>query len=163
MVKTVVVRSGLRRNDKYGFTICSAILLFFCSVYATHAEVFKWVDENGKVIYGDRPSVEDAEKIEIKEAPVQDPILQKRAKTRDKLLNAYQEERDEKHAGQEVEAVNREKMDVACKNAKEELRKLRDVNILYEKTDNPDEPRAISESERETRRLAQEKIIKENC
>ena len=32
------------------------------------AEVYKWVDEDGRVHFGDRPQAEDAEAIELKPA-----------------------------------------------------------------------------------------------
>ncbi len=150
-------------NYRYRVGACCGLTLFLCCLSSPHSQVFKWVDENGKVIYGDRPPLEEAEEIEIKPPTARDPALQKRHEKRDKLLNALQEERAEKQLDQEAEKANQKKIEEACALAKEELQKLRDVNILYEETDDPNKPKIISESERDMRRMEQESFIQKNC
>ncbi len=84
--------------NKFLITIFS----LFCLSNA-NAEVYKWIDENGKVVYGDKPTSSDASKIKIKKAPVQDSVVQQRNEKQNKLLDVIQEEREERNAKQQTE------------------------------------------------------------
>lgn len=44
------------------------LLLFFSGIAS--AEVYKWTDENGRVHFGDRPSSENAQTVQIKDNKV---------------------------------------------------------------------------------------------
>lgn len=66
----------------------------FLSPAAQAAGVYKWVDEQGKVHYGDRPGNSNASKIAVPTAsPPADKSLSERNAKRDKLLQTMEEER----------------------------------------------------------------------
>ncbi|MGB1799999.1 MAG: DUF4124 domain-containing protein, partial [Gammaproteobacteria bacterium] len=75
-------------------------LFFFCFILlnSAHAEVYKWIDENGKTVYGDKPVSENANVVEIKKKPAPDETYQKRIEKQQKLLDVMQDERAEKIA-----------------------------------------------------------------
>jgi len=45
-----------------------------------YSEVYKWIDEDGKVVYGDKPVSSNAVRIKIKNAPKQDNHYQEQYK-----------------------------------------------------------------------------------
>ena len=69
--------------------IWTLIFLLFISV--SHAEIYKWTDENGQIHYGERPNNPNTEKIEIKStAPKPDAgIDSDRKEKQRKLLEAF--------------------------------------------------------------------------
>lgn len=71
--------------------VVSPLLLF---PLITTAEVYKWVDEQGRTHYGEKPPVEDASRIEIREAPKVDDPLNQQSVDQQKLLQIYEEERN---------------------------------------------------------------------
>jgi hypothetical protein len=115
------------------------------------AGVYRWVDENGKVHYGDRPgAAEDAAEIQIKQNKTTTssaPDAAERAETRQRLLEQYETERLQKReaaAKKKAEAKKREKN---CAIAKNRLR-IYKSSALYE--DGPDgERRYLSDAEYE--------------
>ena len=48
--------------------LCTAtsLLLSLLFLQPTHVKIYKWVDENGKTQYGDRPGSENADIIQLK-------------------------------------------------------------------------------------------------
>jgi hypothetical protein len=138
------------------------VLFLFCGSH-TNAEVYKWIDENGKVVYGDNPTSTDADKIKIKSAPVQDPAVQGRNERQNKLLNVMQQERDERNALKEEEKGKKEEQMKICANARRELQEIKDASYLYRETDDPNNPAIITDEEREAEQLKYEKYIKKNC
>ena len=63
--------------------ICATLVL----ALHTHvsAEIYKWTDENGKTVYGDKPlSKEEAAKIKIDKAPTQGRQTQQHRRKRER-------------------------------------------------------------------------------
>ena len=135
-------------------------LFYFNSAFP---EVYKWVDDNGKVVYGDKPATDNAEKIKIKNAPEKNQQDLERVKKQQKLLNIIQEERDEKISSKKEEKEKKDQQKLKCAEIIEELQETKDASVLYEKTDNPDNPRFLSDEERKIEEEKYEKYIRKNC
>jgi hypothetical protein len=91
---------------------------------APHAEVYKSVDEHGKVQYGDRPSGTQSEQIQIKTSPAQpDPDAAEHREKSRKLLNEFSDEQAEKKQQavkhQEEEAQRKANCELAQKHLDE--------------------------------------------
>ena len=143
-----------------------APLFFFCFILhinSAYSEVYKWIDENGKTVYGDKPVSEDADVVKIKKKTSVDKSYQERVEKQQKLLNVMQDEREEKIAAQKQEKEKKEKQEQQCAELKKELRETRDAGSLYEETDDPDNPRIFSEEEHQAEIEKYEKYIEENC
>ena len=139
----------------------SLLLLVTNPVYA---EVYKWVDEDGNVIYGDKPVSKDkADKVEIKKAPKQDASIKERQKKQQKLLNVLQDERDEKIAAEEEEQKRIAEQEQECTRVRKELNEMKRASFLYEETDDPNNPKIISDEEREAEQERYENFLNENC
>lgn len=109
------------------------IFIFFLVLSLTleaNAKVYKWVDENGKIHYSDKPIDKKSEVVKMKRQPTSQEINQakKRASTlirhKNKVLDIIEEEEsDKKHALQKSEKEQK-KLHRACSQAKDEARRL---------------------------------------
>lgn len=140
-------------------------LFLFCFILlnSAYAEVYKWIDENGKTVYGDKPVAENANVVKIKNKPASDKTYQKRIDKQQKLLDVMQDERAEKKANEKQTQAKKEQQQQQCAKLRKELQQAKDASMLYEKTDDPDNPRIYSDEERQIQISKYEKHIKENC
>lgn len=145
------------------YKILLLIVVFLLQINIVYSEVYKWIDENGKTVYGDKPNSNNAEKIKIKNAPEQDKNYQERYKKQQKLLDVMQEERDEKIALEKEEKEKKEQQQQKCAKAIKELQEMKQATLLYEDTDDPYNPKIISNDQRKSEEAKYAKYIKENC
>jgi len=105
----------------------------------TAAAVYRWVDEHGRVQFGDRPPArEDAHRIEIKtpspstpqSTPAQTPG--QRRELQQKMLDAYRDEREQRQQQREQRAEEQARRKRACIEARDRLRLYRSTSALYE-------------------------------
>lgn len=132
----------------------AAILLMPPCASAT--EAWKWTDEHGGVHYTDKPTVEGAVPVEIQApAPRIDPGMEERRQKRRRLLEIFDEDRQRRRQQEEAARQAREERRQRCTAARRHLRNTLNASFLYEKTDDPYNPRILSEEERKakTKRL----------
>jgi hypothetical protein len=144
----------------------NTLLFFFCFILHTntaYSEVYKWIDENGKTVYGDKPVSENANVIKIRKKPSTDKAYLERREKQQKLLDVMQDERNEKITSKKEEKEKKEKQKLQCAKLKKELKEARNASALYEDTDDPDNPRFFSDEERKAEEKKYEMYIKENC
>ncbi len=143
------------------------IFLFIISILSclsnVNAEVYKWVDENGKIVYGDKPTTSDANEIIIKKAPVKDSVVQGRNTKQSKLLDVMKQERNERNALIKEEKKKKHEQEKMCADARKKLQKMKDASYLYQETDDPNNPIIMSDEERKAEEKKLEKYIKKNC
>lgn len=139
------------------------IIFFLFCLSNANAEIYKWIDENGKVVYGDKPISSDAEQIKIKKTPVQDPVVQQRNEKQNKLLGVMQEEREERSALRKEEKKKNDEHKKMCADARKALQKIKNARFLYEKTDDPNNPKIMTNEERKAEEIRFENQIKKNC
>lgn len=110
-----------------------SLVLFLYAPLATHADVYRWVDEEGGVHFSDRPkSHPSAEKIEIKTDTVhQDPNQQKRLKYQQHLLSVIEEERKIKQKKLAEKKKRKEEKKKSCKKARKTLDEYLTSGQLY--------------------------------
>lgn len=65
-------------------------------IIARGADAYKWIDEEGKVHYGDQRGAGAAESVKLKASPAPDPAYEARQLRQQKLLETYAENRKEK-------------------------------------------------------------------
>jgi uncharacterized protein DUF4124 len=145
------------------YKILLFISLLLLQINTAYSEVYKWIDENGKTVYGDKPTSNNADKIKIKNPPKQDKHYQDRYKKQQKLLDVMKEERYEKIALKKKEKEKKEKEKQKCAKTIKELQEMKNASFLYEKSDDPNNPKIISDDQRKLEEEKYEKYIKENC
>lgn len=140
-----------------------SIICFILQINSANSEVYKWTDENGKTVYGDKPLSENADIVEIKKKPTADKTYLERIEKQKKLLDVMEDERDEKIAAEKEEQKKKEEQEIQCAKIQKELQESKDASALYEETDDPDNPRILSNEEREAEEKKYDMYIKEKC
>lgn len=144
-------------------TFAAVMAILLLGPQAAARDVYKWVDANGKVHYGDRPDAAAAEKIEVRAA---EPTLDGDAAARDektrRLLKQFEQERAEEAEAQariaEEKATRREN----CLKARDLLEKYRNASYLYEDGEGVDH-RVLTKEERADAEAAAEKEAEKWC
>lgn len=120
-------------------TICLLVLLISAVwLDSAHAAVYRWVDADGRTQFGDRPpSDRSAEEVRIRQRPAPDEAAapmsdQQRRELRQKMLDAYQEEREEKRQAREQRVAEQARRKLACARAKDRVRKYETAAGLYQ-------------------------------
>jgi hypothetical protein len=98
------------------------------------ADVYKWVDEDGTVHFGDRPSAtNDSERMEVHApGPAEDPDAASRAAQRDKMLKVWQEERSERKEQAAQALAEKKERERRCAEAKKRLFEYEHASYLYD-------------------------------
>lgn len=142
------------------------ILLLVSMLLCTNAmaEIFKWVDEQGNVHYSDKPVKDDARQMDIKTDSASSPRIseQERLERRQRLLQAYDEDRAKQKELDAKEQKKKEHLQRQCAVAKDRLARYERSRGLYDF--DKDGNRVIledKEKQRITDTLRQE--IKQHC
>lgn len=109
------------------------LAVFAAASTASATEVYRWVDENGRVHFTDRPQNIDQEPISVKpSAPNVDPDQEQRRQKQQRLLQIFAEDRERQQSAKQEEEVRRAEMERACRNARNELHDLERGGVFYE-------------------------------
>ncbi len=108
----------------------TAVLLL--TSFSLSAEIYKWVDEQGKTHYSDKP-VENAQQMEV-DIKVKGHINtgRRREDKRKKLINAYAEDRARKAEEKKKKKAKKAKNERKCVVAKDRLRRYERARYLYD-------------------------------
>ena len=107
--------------------VCCCLLPVF-----VHAEIYKWVDENGRTHYGDRPHV-NSESVNVRERPQQPNVKvpADRLEKQQRFLRAREIERAKKQQAEAKEKHQAAKRKRNCERAKQELHRQQTATGLY--------------------------------
>jgi hypothetical protein len=144
-------------------TFAAVMAIMLLGPQAAARDVYKWVDANGKVHYGDRPDSAAAEKLEVRAA---EPSPDENAAARDektrRLLKQFEQERAEDAEAEariaEEKAMRREN----CLKARDLLEKYRNASYLYEDGEGKDH-RVLTKEERAEAEAAAQKEADKWC
>ncbi|MET0681117.1 MAG: DUF4124 domain-containing protein [Burkholderiales bacterium] len=142
-------------------TIGLAVLF---TAMAAHAQVYRWVDEQGKVHYGERPP------RSAKATPVEDKLAAPPGTAAPKAApDASQQERDfqrrrmEREQKEAREQKAAEKAKQQCERERTRLAQLRNVRRISAGADEKGNLRYLSEGERADAIAAQEAAVARAC
>ena len=128
------------------------------------AEIYKWTDEDGNVVYGDRPATkQEAGRVKLPGAPKAADGNRQRLQRQQKLLEVMQAERAEKAARRQQEKADLAERKRQCAALKKELNQIENASFLYEKSADPYNPTIISEQERAEIKQRYANYLKDNC
>ena len=118
---------------------CLLLLLLLLVGQGAGAGVYRWVDEDGRVHYGDRPPASEAAEATIVETQTSPPSSSSsvpnpsdRNITRQRLLDQYQKEREEKKAASQKNREEKQRREIQCAQARARLENYQTHPILYE-------------------------------
>jgi hypothetical protein len=114
---------------------------------SVHAEVYRWVDENGQVHFGDQARGASTHSIKPHSGPSTQVNQQRRMQKTRKLLNAYRMERQQARQHKAKQRELAEKRNRDCIRARDDLRKYTDYGNIYTLGENG-ERQYLSEKQR---------------
>ena len=146
------------------------ILCFALIVYPTilNAEIYKWVDEKGKVHFGDRPPADNDKvntvEIDTKPNSQASPIMDaERIKKQKLLLEIYDEERAQRKQDYLANKEKKEQNKIECARLEKKLKEMKNAQILYKETDDPKNPIISTVQEKQQTEQALQKRINSVC
>ena len=138
-------------------------LVFFSHQASLMAEVYKWVDENGRVHYGDKPGNDNSLKMNINENQIMSEADLLRESRRQKLLDVLTKERQEKKRAQEESVQQKQDKKINCDQARNSLASLQSSTFLMEETADPYNPKILSDAERHAATVKAQKVVNFWC
>jgi Domain of unknown function (DUF4124) len=151
-------------NRKYPLQLLLLLVAVMPAVTAS-AGVYRWVDENGRVHFGDRPSAgaDTSDEVMIrKQAPSSAPNNVDRRQLRERLLEQYQRERDEKKQQAEKQRQQKQKQKQRCAYARTRLSEYLEHGALYDRLPNQ-KRRYLTDQERDAEIAKARKEVKKWC
>lgn len=140
----LIMKTGWRMLVKP--TLLSGLLLM-----APHlrAEVYKWVDEEGRVHFSDRPEASASTEIKTRERQSAQPLEEEheRRQKMQRMLDVYAEERAEKKEAKQRQLAERKKRKQNCTLAKDRYNSHIRARGIYS-LGNDGERRYMSDEER---------------
>jgi len=111
------------------------LLLCLITPIAAHAGVYKWVDENGKVHYGDSPQAsQPTVEMNVDDstpAPSSSDDVLSREEKRERLLQSMEEDRLEKQEKRDEQKAVNEKNRQRCNRYRDLMRRYERARALY--------------------------------
>jgi hypothetical protein len=99
------------------------------------AEVYRWTDERGQVHYGQRPPPDGAQRLELPQSQAgtaaQDPHAAQRRARQQRLLEAYEYEREKQQAEAARVAAQQQEAATRCRELKRSWRRLSFPGPVY--------------------------------
>lgn len=145
-----------------GYRLALLAILICQSLWlVAESAVYRWVDDAGRVQFGDRPPLdEDAQRLKLRSAAPggegdrsEPQSAQQRHQARQKLLDAYRDEREEKQKAEQKRAAEIAQKKRRCVRARDRLRNYERSSALYKL--NPDGSRRFLSSEQFEAALAE--------
>ena len=147
-------------------TWLSIFLLLFSQIAA--GGIYRWVDEEGRVHFSDRPVAEAAKEVEIKQSspPPSGPDARpatdaERRDKQQKLLDVYRQEREEKAESRRKARQEKAERKKRCTYARDRLDRYRSSRIYEPQADGS--RRFLSDAERDTAISDLKKQVRKWC
>lgn len=114
-----------------------AVLVLTLMATGASAEIYKWVDEDAKVHYGDRKPAagSEARALQLPPTPSKDADHADRSLQRRRLLDAFEAERAEKEQAAEEAATAKQERNQRCARIRRDLARFERANIVYNHDD----------------------------
>jgi len=141
-----------------------SILVLSSVALSVSAEIYKWVDDEGNIHYGEKPPSTNT-KEEVKTIKIRDNVDTQRAaetlKKKSKSLNDLNDERKQEKTDALNDKKELAKNKMRCEQAKKQL-----ANYQHPKVNNKESDgnyRAIGEEERQAGLKKSEELVKKSC
>ena len=141
--------------------LCVAVCAAACAALPAVAAMYKWVDENGRVVYGDTPPPgAKAEKITVTTPPA-DPNAVRDMAAKDAELKKAQQQRDDDAAKQEKSRADQNLLRRQCQQAAGRLKAMRDDSQNVYVYDEKGEKVMLDAAARQAQIAQNEKVMRD--
>ena len=140
----------------------------FCTSNYLGAEIYKWVDKNGKIHFSDKPVDKTAKKIKEKNQLSKKYLTESRKRIKElmKFQKRMETSRNEKEYSENTAKIEKQnetiKLETICKSAKKEVRLLGKGRPTYYENEKGKRVFLSDKEKNESIKFAQN-FIKENC
>ena len=139
------------------------ICLALVAVNISYAGVYKWVDEDGQVHFGDNPQgTSKSERVKIRKAPPPDPSTLERLNSREKFLDAKEKERANEQDTLEKAEKKKAAYKEFCEKTRERLTMLERGGRLYA-VETSGEKNYLTEEDRQAEIALAKEDLKKHC
>ena len=114
------------QGSMYKRALCLAILALICA--STQADIYKWIDEHGQVVYSDRRRSDSDERVELKTSSSSSREAQARAARELEQLRLLDQSRRNQAATDRAATQEKEK---TAADRKEKCRRARDRYLMF--------------------------------
>ncbi len=139
-----------------------ALLVLLLCIAPALADIYRWVDDTGRVHYSDRPLPGGAETLDLPAAASTDPHLAERRRKQQRLLEAIAQERREEQESKEQVRQQQAKRHLNCAQAKDQLRMVDRQGRIFE-LDDEGKRRYWDDRTREQQRARITRYLDEHC
>ena len=149
-------------------SIILMLMLLGASQSAFAGKIYKWVDSEGKIHYGERPPAGNGQQMRVPRNPPRGATPAPSATTGEnkdaasKFLESVAAERKEKNEAADKAAKNKEIADKNCSRARKNVATLKQGGRRYE-MDEKGERKYMSEEDIQKRLKESEAMVKEWC
>jgi hypothetical protein len=104
-------------------------------------EIYRWTDADGRVHFGDRPRVEQAERVEIRQTPAPAPSVESpvppeaQQEQQRRLIDALREEREARELKHRQAEENEARRSQRCAYARNRLKRYRGSRLYQPQED----------------------------
>ena len=156
--------------DKSGIQSIVLLLVLGLACGTAYAEIYKWVDENGKVHYTQTPPGNSAEKMDIKEqetttttVPGQQNQSPSSLENQKKYSDYLEQERLERKEKREQKKQEKAEARSKCHSVRAQLGDMEQGGILYYELDENGERKFVADQRIETRKNKLRDYLRKNC
>ena len=139
-------------------------IIIFITPYCLHAEIYKWVDAQGMVHYGDKPQSDNVEKIQIKKSPVKensdDTDKGSRKEMRQRVSDLLETDRLAKKEARKERKEEREHKRSECNSLKDKQKRFKNAGSIYNLNKNGERTTLSAEQRKKSEQRLQQRINK---
>ncbi len=128
-----------------------AVTLLALIASAEAADVYRWVDDNGRVHYSDQPHQNGERPMRVAPATPPDADLAQRQQRQRRLLQIYAEDREREEAAKRKQQAEQAERDRRCRYARRGVAHLEQGGVFYQ-SDDDGQRRYFSEQDIEARK-----------
>ena len=148
---------------------CASLFMLLCACGISNGEIYKWVDENGKVHYTQTPPDKSAEKMnidhdaEISAESFQDNQSPSSIESQRRYSDYLEQERLDRKEKREQKKKEKEEARSKCNNIRAQLSDMEQGGILYYELDKDGKRKFVAEERVEARKKNLRDYLNRNC
>lgn len=139
------------------------LVLALATVPGYSAGIYRWVDAEGRVHFGDDPPPEGAQQVEIKEPQSPDTGLAERRQRGARMSEILEEDRVGRDEARAAEIKAREDRQARCDIARRQLERAERSTYIYEESGDPQNPDILDEAERQQYQRSLLEEVRRHC
>lgn len=127
------------------------------------AEIYRWVDTEGRVHFGDDPPPEGAEQVEVNGSTAPDAGLAERRQRGTRISEILEEDRVGRVEARAAEIQARKDRQARCDRARQNLERAGRSSYIFRESGDPRNPDILDEAERQQYELSLLAEVRRHC